>query len=318
MDSSVALRNWILEMLSYGAPPGVILGESESLSWSRPEILEVLAGLGRQLELARDRRRMAQSHASWMGGILRSLNSGSTVAKRQDIEAEEFYRYYYALNRPVILKSVVTSAEFQHSFATIKAGYGGVTVEAMCSRVEGGAAASRSERVTMLFAEFVDRILSEKDSPLYITAQNNVIWGPIGELFSSFSPVPNILDSSRCRDASLWIGPQGACTPLHYDKRNVLIIQLLGTKQIWLLSPYEEVFLYHNADSLTSEVDPSDPDFVRFPLSRFARSAAVKVEEGDALFVPVGWWHQVHSLSPTLSMSMSNFMVDNIFTDNVY
>ncbi|NBW99863.1 hypothetical protein EBR03_09875 [bacterium] len=40
------------------------------------------------------------------------------------------------------------------------------------------------------------------------------------------------------------------------------------------------------------------PDPSRYPLYRSARRAEIILNEGDALFIPRGWFHFVFSLSP--------------------
>jgi ribosomal protein L16 Arg81 hydroxylase len=41
------------------------------------------------------------------------------------------------------------------------------------------------------------------------------------------------------------------------------------------------------------------------------------VRPGDVLFIPVGWWHWVESLSPSVSVSFVNFSYPNTFDWNL-
>ena len=101
-----------------------------------------------------------------------------------------------------------------------------------------------------------------------------------------------------------WLGPAGTVTPLHADYDDNLFVQLWGSKRIFLAPPHHDAFLYPveaNALLFGSPFDPEAPDFERFPLARQAALLDVTVEPGDLLYVPAGWYHQVRSLSFSLS-----------------
>ena len=57
-------------------------------------------------------------------------------------------------------------------------------------------------------------------------------------------------------------------------------------------------------------VDPEDSASLEGVDARFA---TVDVEAGDALFVPVGWWHHVRALSVSISVAFSGFARPNHF-----
>jgi hypothetical protein len=101
-----------------------------------------------------------------------------------------------------------------------------------------------------------------------------------------------------------WLGPAGTVTPLHADYDDNLFVQLWGSKRIFLAPPHHDQFLYPveaNALLFGSPFDPEAPDFERFPLARQAALLELVVEAGDVLYVPAGWYHQVRSLSFSLS-----------------
>lgn len=101
-----------------------------------------------------------------------------------------------------------------------------------------------------------------------------------------------------------WLGPAGTVTPLHADYDDNLFVQIWGTKRIIVAPPHHDEFLYPteaNALLYGSPFDPEAPDFARFPLARRAALLELVVGPGDALYVPAGWYHQVRSLSFSLS-----------------
>jgi hypothetical protein len=101
-----------------------------------------------------------------------------------------------------------------------------------------------------------------------------------------------------------WLGPAGTVTPLHCDYDDNVFAQVWGSKRIILAPPHHDEFLYPNAANAIlsgSPFDPEAPDFERFPLARQATTIECIVGPGDMLYVPAGWYHQVRSLTFSLS-----------------
>lgn len=101
-----------------------------------------------------------------------------------------------------------------------------------------------------------------------------------------------------------WIGPAGTVTPLHCDYDDNVFAQVWGSKRIWLAPPHHDAYLYPkeaNAILFGSPFDPEKPDFDRYPLARQASLVEVQVNPGELLYVPAGWYHQVSSLTFSLS-----------------
>lgn len=103
-----------------------------------------------------------------------------------------------------------------------------------------------------------------------------------------------------------WLGPAGTITPLHCDYDDNVFAQVWGRKRIMLAPPHHEPFLYvreANPVLFGSPVDAEAPDFERYPLAREATLIEVVVEPGEMLYVPAGWYHQVHALDFSLSVN---------------
>jgi hypothetical protein len=101
-----------------------------------------------------------------------------------------------------------------------------------------------------------------------------------------------------------WLGPAGTVTPLHSDYDDNIFAQIWGSKRIFLAPPHHDEYLYTreaNALLFGSPFDPEAPDFEKFPLARHATMIECIVNPGDLLYVPAGWYHQVRSLTFSLS-----------------
>ena len=104
--------------------------------------------------------------------------------------------------------------------------------------------------------------------------------------------------------AGLMVSGRDALTPTHYDGHHNIFLQLCGAKRFLLFPAEQGPMLYgfpalHPLDPL-SRVDLELPEHelaARWPRTReAARGACVTLEAGDALVMPQGVWHQVHSL----------------------
>lgn len=109
---------------------------------------------------------------------------------------------------------------------------------------------------------------------------------------------------SKMGPPRFWLGPSGTVTPLHCDYDDNIFAQIWGTKRLFLSPPHHDEFLYTreaNAILFGSPFDPEAPDYEKFPLARQAAMIECIVNPGELLYVPAGWYHQVRSLTFSLS-----------------
>jgi hypothetical protein len=119
-----------------------------------------------------------------------------------------------------------------------------------------------------------------------------------------------------------WFGPAGTISPLHTDPYHNILAQVVGRKYIRLYSPRESEKVYARGveDGGVDMGNTSAADIgvlagwdgtgneqmeahEKFPLWRDAEYVDCVLEEGECLYIPVGWWHYVRSLSVSFSVS---------------
>ena len=229
----------------------------------------------------------------------------------------EFIERYIATNRPVIIVDAMTEWKpFKlWSFEYFRHHHGNSIVGIQDGREsdEFFEQNQKFHRKEIRFGDLLDRIENtESSNDFYMTAGNMTSHREeLSTLFKDAENV-NILGEyfSLPAEGSLWIGPRGTITPLHFDHINNFFCQIRGSKRVRLVSSWSLPWVY-NDYHVYSEVDASNPDFESHPLFKNATIFDFTVEEGEILFIPVGWWHHLISLQPSISLTRKSLNISD-------
>ncbi|MGV3483792.1 MAG: cupin-like domain-containing protein [Planctomycetaceae bacterium] len=253
---------------------------------------------------------------------LRAMNGDREVERRATITGDDFFARYYCRNLPLILTGEISEWQALRLWSQ---GYliekvGGETVQIQAKRNGDPLYELRSEahRQAVRFADFARQVFSGTETnDVYMTANNAGVNSSLLKILRpDLGALPHLLDDAN-RDAQtfFWMGPAGTVTPLHHDLTNNLMIQIIGRKRVLLLEP-EYLPLIYNHFHCYSMIDPEAVDLSRFPLLRDVQFVEVTLNPGEVLFLPVGWWHHVRGLDPTITITCTNFRLPNTFHDN--
>lgn len=237
------------------------------------------------------------------------------IERVRGLMGEAFLDHFYALSRPVVLEGALESWP---AVAKWTPGYMAEKVGSAEIEYQGGRTSNPDFEMTkdrhkqkMPFDRFIAEIeQSGYGNDLYITAYNSATnRAALAPLEADLS----YLDAYLTREhGMMWIGPMGTFTPLHFDLTNNLIAQVRGSKRLVLLPPSETQRLYNHKHVFSAVHDITDEERLsRFPLARDAQVFEVDLEPGDAIFVPIGWWHQVTSLDFSVTLTYTNFRWPN-------
>ena len=233
------------------------------------------------------------------------------IARVEAIDAGTFYERFYATGSPLLVEGYARDwPAAAWTLETFRTRWGDAEV-----RITEGREAdpyydmrSAEHTRTSTMRALVDRIeATDASNDFYMVANNKNLDDPaLAGVRDDLRLDDGILDPTRFRGCTaLWLGPAGTVTPLHHDTSNILFVQLRGRKRFRLFAPWE-TSLFEGATAMYAAVDP-ERDQVD------AREHVVELGPGDALFLPVGWWHHVRALEASISLAFVGFHRDNEF-----
>ena len=249
------------------------------------------------------------------------------IERRADIEPDEFLERYYAANRPVILTGAMADWPALRLWTPdyLKAAVGSRIVEYQGDRIadprfEMDKDAHRREGP---FDAFIDHITKPgAGNDAYITAYNSARnRDALSALEGDLGFIGSLLDKSADQpNGMMWIGPVDTFTALHHDLTNNLIAQVVGRKRLLVLPASEVGRVYNDTHVFSAIPDLEAASLDREVFSRLAGARAYEVilEPGEALFVPFAWWHQVKSLSFSVTVTYTTFRWPNDLAASTY
>ncbi|KZV52165.1 jmjC domain-containing protein 4-like [Dorcoceras hygrometricum] len=258
----------------------------------------------------------------------------------------EFIKNYMARNQPVILTGLTddwrackewVSADGKPNLRFLSSQFGTSKVQvAECGTKEF----TDQKRVEMSVSEFIDqweRISDAADgnSLLYLKDWHFVKEYPEYNAYSTPSffcddwlnlyldkynmhSDPNALqerDEISCSDYRfVYMGARGTWTPLHADvfRSYSWSANVCGRKQWYFLSPGQHHLIFDR--NMKSSVYNIFEDVCKskFPGIDEAIWMECTQEQNEIIFVPSGWYHQVHNLEDTISINHNWFNAYNI------
>lgn len=346
-------RAWVAEALAGGATTAEVLAElvaegvPQRLATREIDVIASVVGLlrraQRQAEVRVQRRdqvlRLLGETALCASGEHPPWSTPSAVVARPEaapeaapesapesaiervpaLDADAFFRHHYAASRPVVLTDTIrrwpqvatwSPAWFRERFGDAPVA---VTVDRTSDPDYDRNTPAHTRTMTMrAFVDRMDELGASND--IYLVARNEALRAPpLSELLAGLDDLPPFLSAAHLRGCvSLWLGPAGTRTPLHHDTSNILFCQIHGQKRLHLCAPWERDLL-DGARDMYSNYDPEAAPGTERALPASVRVYEVVLSAGEALFLPVGWWHQVVALSPSVSLSFTNFARPNRF-----
>ena len=260
------------------------------------------------------RRDLAKSY--WVLGNTRALEEQRGPAEIPTVEAiepERFFADFYFANRPVKLTGLVDHWPalklWTLDYLEQKVGESVVELQGQRESNPDYELLKHHHQRRLPLSQVIAAIRHyDSTNEFYVTAYNDSAnKQTLAPLWDDLGPI-SILKATGDRDGFFWLGPKGTLTPLHHDLTNNLLVQVLGRKRVLMVPPWE-----------LGRVRNHQHCFSQVTLAELAADCQLQVYEcligpGEAVFLPIGWWHHVEALDVSISMSFTNFPVANDFT----
>jgi len=315
-------RRWIVENLVRRVPPADLVSKlvAEGISPADAENAVISLDSDAWLELVgRETNRVKKR--DWLLRTLLDLRAGNghgyRVDARHGLDHGEFFDRWYAENRPVVLRGLFDGwpALSRWTVPYLRARLGDREVEVQSGRDSDARYERRSNefKKRLAFSTFADHVERGAGNDHYMTANNgSANADTLRPLLDDYGQLPSILDAGAANRAGLfWLGPAGTVTPLHHDLTNNLLVQFMGRKRV-RLAPSIALPDVKNDLHVYAAIDPTDPTTTA-GHPRPPPFLDVLLVPGDALFLPIGWWHHVTSIDASISITFTNFVERNDF-----
>ncbi|MEM9452978.1 MAG: cupin-like domain-containing protein [Myxococcota bacterium] len=305
-------RAWLAENLLRGVDPRELVEGLVGGGVPAAQAKHTVSAIVRSPLLAVARREATRSHQ--LGLITRLLGGRGeplAIPRVPAPAADEFFSRYWSTSTPAIFVDIVPRWRAHWSPTSLRERFGEAMIEACTGRDDDPQPDANwdAHRRELPLAEYIDRMLGlDRSNDLYLIANNrNTARPQLRALWDDVVLPEGWFDEPRLpRGSALWLGPAGTVTPLHHDTSNILFCQIHGRKRIVLAPPWATALL-DTARGVYNARTPGDL------ADEGIESIELTLGPGEALFLPVGWWHDVRALDVSVSLAINAFARDNRF-----
>ncbi len=228
------------------------------------------------------------------------------IPRRKALTPEAFHRDYFKPQKPVVIEGLTNDwpAYSKWNLDYMKQIAGDKEVPLYDDRPVQHEDGFNEPHARMKMEAYIDLLKSEP------TRYRIFLWNilkEIPELQKDFS-FPNLGVRLMKGLPMLFFGGEDSFTFMHYDidLANIFHFHFDGVKECILFPQTENKLLYRVPHSLITHesINFSDPDYEAWPGLKYAKGYKTRLNHGDVLYIPEGYWHYMKYVTPGISMSL--------------
>ncbi|TYA73922.1 cupin-like domain-containing protein [Seonamhaeicola marinus] len=228
------------------------------------------------------------------------------IPRVETITKEDFLKHYFKPQRPVVIEKCIEDwpAYKKWNLDYIKEIAGDKIVPLYDDRPVAYEEGFNEPHATMKMSTYIDLLKKEP------TKYRIFLWNVLKE-------IPKLQEDFKFPDFGLrlmkglpmlFFGGRDSYTFMHYDidLANIFHFHFNGEKECILFDQKQTKYLYKVPHSLISreDIDFKNPDFNKWPALKNAKGYITKLNHGDVLYMPEGYWHYMRYITPGFSMSL--------------
>jgi hypothetical protein len=319
---STSWQRRVMMLLLAGHSLDRVIGECSHPALSRSAISEFGGRvLGHPLFAEARLLHLRLSCREWHNRALDALaglrSEGPVATCPDEIDRDQFLQTYYTANRAVFLPQLASRwpAVTRWTDAYLIEKCGQITVQVMVGRASAAVKyqnTASSLMRTYLFSDYITLVQSGPSNDHYLVSRNRFFSAPGARvLLDDVGELPFVNTRAHGDGVKLLFGPAQTITPLHHDDKNNVIVQIRGRKVVRLFPPC--VSEYMDQTDLWYAGVESDGRECTGRLPEHVKEVRLTLTPGDALFIPVGWWHAIKAEDVSITMAFIDFGTLNDF-----
>lgn len=234
---------------------------------------------------------------------LKQIPRVSTISK------DDFIKNYLKPQRPVVIEKLTQDwpAYKKWNLDYIKQVAGDKTVPLYDDRPVKHDEGFNQAHAEMKMSEYVD-LLKKKPTNFRIFLYNIMSEVPALQTDFKFPKLGMRLIKGL---PMMFFGGTDSKVFMHFDIdfTNILHFHFHGKKRCVIFPPDQSPYLYRVPHSLIAreDIDFSNPDFEKWPALKQAQGFVCELNHGEMLYMPEGYWHYMHYLTPGFSISLRSY-----------
>jgi hypothetical protein len=231
------------------------------------------------------------------------------IPRVSSISKEEFIRDYLKPQRPVVIEKLTQDwpAYERWNLEYIKEKAGDKTVPLYDDRPVKHDEGFNEAHAQMKMSEYID-LLKSKPTNFRIF------------LYNILKEVPSLQKDIQYPSLGMklikglpmmFFGGTDSKVFMHFDIdfTNILHFHFHGKKRCVIYPPSESKYLYRVPHSLIAreDIDFTNPDLEQWPALKKAQGYVCELHHGEMLYMPEGYWHFMHYLTPGFSISLRSY-----------